>query len=72
MDTQSMAIVTHRFDVQSSGAILANASAGGQSPTFVLSGGAVILLAPNLSGGASSWLSVDDGHAVIQLLASQP
>jgi hypothetical protein len=72
VDTQSMAIVTHRFDVQSSGAILANASAGGQSPTFALSGGAIILLAPNLSGGASSWLNLDDGHAVIQLLASQP
>lgn len=40
------------------------------APAFMLRGGQVLLVAPDLSGTATPWLSLSDGHPVIALVGA--
>lgn len=70
VDVQSMAVVAHRSDNESADAVLANSSTDQSAQTFLLRGGAVMLVSPDLGGTQHQWLSLSDGHPIVQLLGT--
>ena len=67
VDTQGMSILAHRLDSGAADAV--RAGTGANSPAYILRGGQVLLLAPDLSGTPTNWLDLNGGH-VIRFLAS--
>lgn len=67
VDTQSMNIIAHRLDNNSADAVQAGTGANGRA--FILRGGQVLLIAPDLGGNVSNWLTLNSGH-VIRLLGA--
>ncbi len=75
VDTQGMSLVTHRLDADSADTVLANAIGGTSSATpatFLLRGGDAYILTPDLRSAPALWLSLGDGHHIVQLLATIP
>jgi hypothetical protein len=70
VDATQAALLYRRADLLPISAVLANTAGGSNSATFVLRGGEVALLDPNLSGAFTSWISLKNGRSVIQLLAT--
>lgn len=70
VDTRTMTVTAHRSDDNSADAVLANDSTDQRAQTFLLRGGSVSLVSPDLGGTQRQWLSLSDGHAVIQLLGT--
>lgn len=70
VDTQNMSVVAHRSDNDSADAVLANSSTDQNAQTFLLRGGGVMLESPDLGGIQHQWLSLSDGHPIIQLLGT--
>jgi len=70
VDAQGMSMLAHRVDADAASDVLANAAGGPQARIFVLRGGQVLLISPDLTGATIPWLSLRDGHPVIRLLAS--
>jgi hypothetical protein len=70
VDTRSMTVVAHRSDNNSADAVLANSSTDQSAQTFLLRGGTVMLISPDLGGIQHQWLSLGDGHPVVQLLGT--
>lgn len=62
VDTQGMSILAHRLDSDSSDAVQSGAAANGRA--FILRGGQVLLIAPDLSGNTASWLALNNGHVI--------
>jgi predicted anti-sigma-YlaC factor YlaD len=71
VDIQGMGVLAHRLDSDAADAVLANASGVASDPEFILRGGEVLLIAPDLSGQPTAWLNLSDGHPVLQLLAAE-
>ncbi|HST90258.1 MAG TPA: hypothetical protein VLJ14_17925, partial [Ktedonobacterales bacterium] len=59
-----------RVDADAASDVLTNAAGGPQARIFVVRGGQVLLLAPDLTGATIPWLSLRDGHPIIRLLSS--
>ncbi len=70
LDAQGMTMIAHRLDVRDTAVVLANQASSGRASEFLLSGGVIQLVAPDLGGSVQSWLSLGDGHSVVRLLAS--
>ncbi|MGZ3678464.1 MAG: hypothetical protein ACXWQR_07825 [Ktedonobacterales bacterium] len=70
VDTRDMTVVSHRSDDNSADAVLANSSTDQNAQTFLLRGGTVLLVSPDLGGAQHQWLSLSDGHPVIQLIGT--
>src|SRR5207247_1840130 len=66
VDSHNMTVVARRSDDSSADAVLANSSADQNAQTFLLRGGTVMLVSPDLGGAQHQWLSLSDGHPVIQ------
>lgn len=69
VDTLNMTVLAHRNDVVAE-SVLANRSTDQKAQEFLLRGGAVTLVSPDLGGTQQPWLSLSDGHPVIRLLAT--
>src|SRR5260370_955067 len=70
VDTQGMSLVTHRLDADSADTVLANAIGGTSSATpatCLLRGGDAYILTPALRSAPALWLSLGDGHHIVQL-----
>jgi hypothetical protein len=65
VDLTSGVVQAHLLGSDAADAGMPNAGGG---PVFLLRGGQVLLVAPDLSGTATSWLSLSDGHPVVALL----
>ena len=70
VDAQGMNMLAHRVDADAASDVLANAAGGPQARIFIVRGGQVLLLAPDLTGATIPWLSLRDGHPIVRLLAS--
>lgn len=70
VDAQGMSMLAHRVDADAASDVLANAAGGPQARIFVVRGGQVLLLAPDLTGATIPWLSLRDEHPIVRLLAS--
>lgn len=69
VDTQVMTVLAHRNDDAADG-VLANSSTDQGAQTFLLGGGVVTLVSPDLIGVQHQWLSLSDGHPIIRLLST--
>lgn len=67
IDVAGGAVQAHLVGNDAGGAGLPNPAAG---PTFILRGGEVLVVSPDLSGTMTPWLSLSDGHPVIALLGA--
>jgi anti-sigma factor RsiW len=72
VDLQLYSVLSHRLDPDEAGTVLANGVAAGGALTFILRQGQVLAIAPGLTGTATPWLVLDDGHPVERILASVP
>lgn len=70
VDTLNMTVVAHRLDNESADAVLANQAKAKDAQTFLLRGGTVTLVSPDLGGPQHQWLSLSDGHPITQLLGT--
>lgn len=68
VDAQTMTVVARQSDNDSADAVLANPSTDPNAQTFLLRGGTVMLVSPDLQGTQHQWLSLSDGHPVSRLL----
>ncbi|MBF6589847.1 MAG: hypothetical protein IVW57_04855 [Ktedonobacterales bacterium] len=69
VDTQGMGLVAHGSDPIVAGALLPNTASGAKAGAFVLRDGQVFLTQANLTGSATPWIRLRDGHPVVTLLA---
>jgi hypothetical protein len=69
VDTRNMTVLAHRNDDAADG-VLANHSTDQSAQTFLLGGGSVTLVSPDLIGVQSQWLSLSDGHPITRLLGT--
>ena len=69
IDVAGGAVQAHLVGTNAGDAGLPNPSTG---PTFILRGGEVLVVAPDLTGNMTPWLSLSDGHPVIALLGATP
>ena len=72
VDTIGMGVLTHRIDANSADGVQANTAGGPKGLTFIVRGGQIYLISPDLSGSPVSWLNLGDGHKVVRLLATTP
>lgn len=70
VDCASGALLARRSDLISLEGVLANANTDINTPAFVLRRGQVMLVAPDLTGEFSPWLSLQTDHHVLRLLAT--
>lgn len=69
VDAQNMTVLAHRNDDAADG-VLANHSTDQSAQTFLLGGGSVTLVSPDLIGVQRQWLSLSDGHPITRLLGT--
>jgi hypothetical protein len=70
VDATQAALLYRRADLLPLAGVLANTAGGSNSATFVLRGGEVALLDPNLSGAFTPWIRLINDRRVIQLLTT--
>jgi hypothetical protein len=70
VDTVGMDVLTHRLDTNSADGVQANLTGGPKGLTFIVRGGQIYLISPDLGGSPTSWLNLGDGHNVTRLLAT--
>lgn len=72
VDTVDMSVITHRVDSDSADGVRANTVGGPKGLSFIVRSGQILLISPDLAGAPTNWLSLGDGHNVVQLLATVP
>jgi hypothetical protein len=70
IDATNATLLYRRADLLPLSGVLANTAGGSNSATFVLRGGEVALLDPNLNGAFTPWIKLMNGRSIIQLLAT--
>lgn len=70
VDTSGMSVLTHRVDSSSADSVQANLTGGRDGLTFIVRGGQIYLISPDLAGSPISWLNLGDGHKVVRLLTT--
>ncbi|HEX6798733.1 MAG TPA: hypothetical protein VF116_13580 [Ktedonobacterales bacterium] len=70
VDVVNGVVRAHLLGADAGAAGLPNPAADG-GPAFILRGGQVLLIAPDLSGSMTPWLSLSDGHPVIALVGAR-
>jgi hypothetical protein len=68
VDTMAMNVAYHRVSNDAADGVLAN-SVG--AATFILRGGAILLIAPDLGGSPAQWLDLGDSHSVVALIGTR-
>lgn len=67
VDVANGVVLTQLLDADAGDAGLVNPGGG---PAFILRGGEVLVVSPDLTGNITPWLSLSDGHPVIALLGA--
>lgn len=69
VDVQGMGLSAHKTDAVAAGMLLPNAASGDKVSAFLVQNGQVFLIAPDLTGSPTAWISLSDGRPVIRAIA---
>ena len=72
VDAQGFALVSTRTERDTAGMALPNNVADPHAQSFLLRGGVINIIAPDLTGSPTPWLSLGGGRSVVSLITTLP